>query len=278
VKLKKMGKKVIFDLHENISVQIKDKEYIAKPLRHLISFMFGVYEKWTLSKFDGLLLAENSYYEYYDKISDNIEVVLNMPDISSLSKYYSDERTKNEMFYLGGITVNRGVDVIIQAVKLLKKNKPDIFMHYIGPFEKNLLNEYDLSDIQDNIKFYGGMPLFKGIELSRNAKVGLSILKPIDNYLTSYSTKIFEYMAMGLPVITSNFELYKNVIEVNNCGICVDPTNPKEIADAVEYIFNNPEIAKQMGKNGRRIVEEKYRWFVEEKKLLKFYDKIIGDN
>ena len=120
------------------------------------------------------------------------------------------------------------------------------------------------------------MSFFKGIEYSVNAKVGLSILKPIDNHIDSYSTKIFEYMAMGLPVITSNFELYKNVIEVNKCGICVDPLNPNELADAVEYIINNPKIATEMGRNGRRIVEEKYNWLIEEKKLLNFYKKILG--
>ncbi|MBT7469928.1 MAG: glycosyltransferase, partial [Candidatus Cloacimonetes bacterium] len=110
-----------------------------------------------------------------------------------------------------------------------------------------------------------------------NAKVGLSILKPIDNYLTSYSTKIFEYMAMGLPVITSDFKLYKDVIEINNCGLCVDPSKPKEVANAIEYIMINPKIAKQMGENGRKIVEEKYNWEVEKKKMLEFYKKLNGE-
>ncbi|MBT3169332.1 MAG: glycosyltransferase [Candidatus Cloacimonetes bacterium] len=277
LKLKKLNKKVIFDVHENIAKQIKSKEHIIKFLRYLISFVYRVYEKWALNKFDGLILAENSYTKEYGKFSNNVEIVLNMPDISLLSKFYSVNRIKNEMFYLGGISVNRGVDVIIETINILKNKIPDIFMHYIGPFEKDFLDRFNLDKIKNNIKFYGAMPLVEGLEFSLNAKVGLSILKPIDNYLTSYSTKIFEYMAMGLPVITSDFKLYKDVIEINNCGLCVDPSKPKEVANAIEYIMINPKIAKQMGENGRKIVEEKYNWEVEKKKMLEFYKKLNGE-
>ena len=115
------------------------------------------------------------------------------------------------------------------------------------------------------------MPLTKGLKYSRNSKIGLSILKPISNYTQSYSTKIFEYMAIGLPVITSNFKLYKDIIDANNCGICVDPENPNEIAKAIEYILTNPEKAKEMGQNGSRLVKEKYNWENEESKLINIY-------
>ncbi len=82
-------------------------------------------------------------------------------------------------------------------------------------------------------------------------------------------------MASGLPVIGSNFPLWKLIIEDNKCGICVDPTDPKEIANAINYIKNNPEEAKAMGDNGKRLVKEKYNWGAEEKKLLEFYKELI---
>ncbi len=82
-------------------------------------------------------------------------------------------------------------------------------------------------------------------------------------------------MAIGLPVITSNFKLYKDIIDENNCGICVDPENPNEIAKAIEFILTNPEKAKEMGHNGRRIVKEKYNWKNEEFKLINIY-KTLG--
>lgn len=277
VKLKRLGFKVIFDIHENISCQIKDKEYIPKIFRNSISFIYRIYEKKSLKKFDGLILAENSYYEYYKDLSNNIEIILNMPDISSLEKFVNKGGDKNEIFYIGGVSVDRGVDVIVDAIKIVKNKYPDIFMHYIGPFDKKIINNLDISSIEKNIKFYGEIPLFEGLSYSLNAKIGISILKPIDNYLRSYSTKIFEYMALGLPVITSDFQLYKDVIEKSNCGICINPLKPKEIARAIEYIIGHPKEAMLMGQNGRRAILKKYNWEVEEKKLLNFY-KLFEDN
>ncbi|RLA80671.1 MAG: glycosyltransferase family 1 protein [Epsilonproteobacteria bacterium] len=274
LKLKKLGKKVIFDIHENIALQIKDKEYLNYFIRNSISYVYRYYEKKSLVKFDTLILAENSYLEYYKKITNKYTIVLNMPDIQPLEEFYSIKRLKNELFYIGGISNDRGLDVTVSAIKILKKDISDIFMHYVGNTYNNILESVDLKSIEKNIKFYGSMPLFKGLELSRDAKVGLSILKPIDNYMKSYSTKIFEYMALGLPVVTSDFKLYKDVIEKYNCGICVNPLNPKEIADAIKYIIDNPKEAEQMGINGRNAVLEKYNWAIEEEKLYNVYKQL----
>ncbi|TKI69894.1 glycosyltransferase family 4 protein [Sulfurimonas crateris] len=274
LKLKKLGFKVIFDAHENISKQILNKEYINKFLRTAVSKIYRAYENYALKKFDYLVLAENSYAKDYKKVANKYEIVLNMPDIKPLEKFYSKNRTKNELFYIGGISNDRGLDVTIEALNILKNKFPDIFMHYIGPFGSTLLESLNVQE-NKNIKFYGSIPLFEGMELSRNAKVGLSILKPIANYKESYSTKIFEYMAIGLPVITSNFQLYKDVIENYNCGICVNPLEPKEIATAIEYIITHPKEAEQMGQNGKKAVIEKYNWSVEEKKLFEVYEELI---
>ena len=275
LKLKKLGKKVIFDIHENVAEQIKDKEYLNYYVRMILSFFYSKYEQKSLKKFDMLVLAEDSYVEYYSKLSDCVVVILNMPDIEPLKKFQVENRDKNELFYIGGISNGRGLDVTIEAIKILKEDIPDIYMHYIGNTYNDVLESIDIKSIQNNIKFYGSMPLFEGLELSKEAKVGLSILKPIGNYTKSYSTKVFEYMALGLRVVTSNFELYKNIVEKYHCGLCVDPLNPNKIADAIAYIISHPEEAKQMGVNGKKAVREGYNWALEEKKLFEIYKELI---
>lgn len=274
LKLKKLGKKVIFDVHENIALQIKDKEYLNYILRYVLSYFYEKYEKKSLKKFDMLVLAEDSYVEYYSKLSNSLTVILNMPDIEPLKKFQVDNREKNGLFYIGGISNGRGLDVTIEAIKIVKEGLPEIYMHYVGNTYNNVLEEIDMTTIQNNIKFYGPMPLFEGLEISKKAKVGLSILKPIGNYTRSYSTKVFEYMAIGLPVITSNFELYKDIVERHYCGLCVDPLDPKELAEAITYIINHPKEAKQMGENGKKVVQERYNWIIEEKKLFAIYQEL----
>ena len=82
-------------------------------------------------------------------------------------------------------------------------------------------------------------------------------------------------MSAGIPVIGSHFPLWKEIIETNGCGVCVDPLNPKEISKAIIFILNNPEIANKMGEKARRMVEDKYNWEIEKEKLLKIYNEIL---
>lgn len=276
LKLKKLGKKVVFDIHENISLQIKDKSYIPYYLRGIVSFCYKHYEKFTINKFDILILAENSYFAYYKELNSNIEIVLNMPDIEKLNKFINYNRNKNEIFYIGGISKDRGLDVNLDALRILNKETPDVFLHYIGPLYGMNKIDIKLDDIKDNVKFYNSLPLSTALNYSINSKVGLSILKPISNYKLSYSTKIFEYMAIGLPVVTSNFDIYVDIIEKYGCGICVNPNDPNDISIAIKKIMNDTELAKSMGRNGRKIVESKFNWSNEKIKLYDVYTKIFN--
>ncbi|MCK5613583.1 glycosyltransferase, partial [Candidatus Pacearchaeota archaeon] len=108
-------------------------------------------------------------------------------------------------------------------------------------------------------------------------RAGLVTLHPTQAYRDSYPVKMFEYMAAGIPVIASNFLLWREIVDRNKCGICVDPLKPQEIAKAVQWIADHPEEAKLMGENGRKAVEEKYNWECENKKLLKVYKGILEE-
>jgi len=88
--------------------------------------------------------------------------------------------------------------------------------------------------------------------------------------------KMFEYMMAGLPVIATDFDLWKEIIEGNDCGVCVDPYDVHAIADAINLYANNPEIARKQGENGRRAVKEKYNWATQEPILFDLYQKLIG--
>ena len=85
---------------------------------------------------------------------------------------------------------------------------------------------------------------------------------------------MFEYMAAGIPVIASDFPLWREIVLGNQCGLCVDPMDPIAIANAIDYLVQHPAAARQMGENGRRAVLEHYNWSVEEAKLLIYYKNL----
>ncbi len=113
------------------------------------------------------------------------------------------------------------------------------------------------------------------VQILAESAAGLVLFHPGPNHTDSQPNKLFEYMAAGLPVIASNFPLWKEIVEKNNCGICVNPLKVQEIAEAINWVLQNPADAAEMGRNGRKAVLEKYNWETESKKLIKFYEEIL---
>ena len=103
---------------------------------------------------------------------------------------------------------------------------------------------------------------------------GLVTLHPLPNYLDSQPIKMFEYMSAGIPVIASDFPLWREIVVGSQCGVCVDPMNPHEIARAIDLLVNDPERARRMGENGRAAIRDRYNWSAEERKLLRLYGEL----
>jgi glycosyltransferase involved in cell wall biosynthesis len=102
-------------------------------------------------------------------------------------------------------------------------------------------------------------------------------LHPVPNYVNSQPIKMFEYMSAGLPVIASDFPLFRDIVSGNDCGILVDPMSPQSIANAIDFLVDHPVEAARLGKNGRAAVLARYNWEHEERALFEFYREILGD-
>ncbi len=121
------------------------------------------------------------------------------------------------------------------------------------------------------IKFIGKISRKEVNDLYGTARAGIVIYQPAQNHMESQPIKLFEFMAAGLPVVSSDFPLWKEIVEGNCCGICVNPKNPKAVKKACMELVKNPDKAQELGKNGKIAVDKKYNWSIEEKKLLKLY-------
>ena len=272
LKLKKLGKKVIFDAHEDFPKQLLGKSYLNKPFLKILSKAFGVFEKYACKKLDYIVTATPFIRDKFLKININSIDINNYPILSELSNKNSWSARKNEVCYIGNISKIRGMKEMVKA------------MEYTNNIRLNLGGWFSEKDIESMVKNLKGWAKVKELgflnrdgvaKVLANSKAGLVTLYPIINYQDALPVKMFEYMSAGLPVIASNFSLWETIIEGNNCGICVNPLDPKEIAKAIEYIMENPVEAGKMGKNGRKTVEEKYNWTKEENKLLEIYNQLI---
>ncbi len=184
--LKLKRKKVIFDIHENIVEQIKLKSWLSGIAKFIFSNLFKLINR-LIARCFFLILAENSYEAIYRKYTSNYSIILNMPRVDLLNNFLVENRKGNEIFYIGGISNERGLDVVLEALNILEKKKIDLKMHFIGPVEEDI-NTLNYKNLKNKIQFYGIMEFNKGYEISRKCNIGISILKPVGNYITSYRT------------------------------------------------------------------------------------------
>ena len=274
IKLKKKGKKVIYDVHEDVENQILSKEWIPKIFRKIISFSFWQYEKKVSKKFNYIAAATPFIRDKFLRINKKTVNINNYPlleEFDFLSEIFWDKKD-NKVCYIGGISKIRGVDCFVES---LKYTLDDLSLSLVGSFEnKKLFTSIRNKNTWNKVDYLGFLDRKGVVEVLKLSKAGLVTFLNEPNHINAQPNKIFEYMSATIPVIASDFPLWKQIVEGNKCGICVNPLNPKAIAEAINYIIKNPKEAEEMGQNGRKAVEEKYNWAIEERKLLGMYKNL----
>jgi glycosyltransferase involved in cell wall biosynthesis len=273
LKLKKLGKTIIFDAHEDIPKQLLSKPYLKKPIKLFISNIFGTYEAWACKRFDAIVTATPFIRDKFLRINPESVDINNFPMLGELASASADcEQNRTDVCYVGGIAAVRGIREMVCAMDLVK-----------GCARLQLGGHFTEKAVETEVKTYPGWQHVdelgwldrEGVKAVLNHSLaGLVTLHPIVNYIDALPVKMFEYMSAGIPVIASNFPLLREIIEENDCGVCVDPLNPEKIAEAIDFLVDNSSRARQMGQNGQRAVHERYNWGIEEEKLIGLYVRL----
>jgi hypothetical protein len=177
--------------------------------------------------------------------------------------------------YVGGIAVIRGAVELVAAIELLGDSTA-ARLELAGT-----INPASLEGVLrvlpgwSRVTYHGWASRSDVATLLARARAGLVVLHPTGNYPDAYPVKMFEYMSAGLPVIASDFPLWRRIVEGAGCGLLVDPTSPAEIADAMRWILDNPTEAEAMGRRGSQAVSEKYNWPREAEKLIGLYGRLV---
>ena len=277
--LKLMGKKVIYDIHEDYTTAILIREYLPKFIRKIMVTLMKAVEGIAEHSF-ALVLAERYYRE---RFPGGI-TVLNYPLNSNVSpsRRESDDNSKNllRLLYTGNLSKVRGALIYPKIINDIH----DVEVHCIGKCSSVLAKEMlglagensarlHMVGVDQHVPYERILQAY-----SENWLCGLAFFYDHPQNVNKELTKIFEYMSAGIPVVASNFPVWKKLIEENGCGICVDPFNQKEIANAIKYLIENQDERRKFGGNGRRLVLEKYNWDSESKKLLKLYEEILAND
>lgn len=273
LKLLNRGKLVIFDSHEDLPKQILGKHYLPFFAKFSLSLIIPFFEKIFLKRYSGIIAATPYIRDKFLKINSNTIDINNFPIIQDSFVPHRWKDKDREICYVGGIDRSRGIYEIVESLKFID----GIVLNLAGNFKQeedrvSLMNQFTWPMVVE----HGYLSKDEVNLIYQRSKIGLVTLHPQSNYIESLPVKLFEYMEAGLPIVASDFPIWRKIIEEADCGICVDPLNPKQISEAITFLLENDDCARNMGENGRRVILEKFNWDIERKKLLNFYEHLLS--
>ena len=270
-KLAAKGKKVIYDSHEDLPRQILTKPWIPKFLRGVASKLVECVENRRVKKMSAVVAATPHIQERFQKVTDaQVVSVCNYPIISEIT--YNDNWKKKEkaVCYVGGLFRERGIFEMVRAA-----GAANVRLKLAGAFSPAALKpQVESEQAWNNTDYYGFIGREEINRLLGESMAGLLLLHPMPSYMDSLPIKLFEYMSAGIPIICSDFPLWKSIVCETKCGVCVNPSDIKMISEEIRNITDSPEKAREMGENGRKAVLEKYNWQTQEKILLELYKSL----
>lgn len=267
--LRLMGRKVIYDIHEDTFKQIKAKPWIPVPVRSLLANTYR-FSLFLASKIlSGLICATEGIQ---DSIQLKSYIIRNYPIVGELSGRPGKNVKRTKVCYIGGIAYNRG---LLEMTRFAESNPGRLVL--AGPFQ----HESEFQMIQKeagwkHLSYVGTLSREEIAELLQECYAGLVVLLPEPYFMDSLPIKMFEYMEAGVPVVASNFPLWEKILVESGCGICVDPTDAAEINQVLKQLETDSTLVQNMGNAGRETILERYNWDNEEKKLLQLYSELLS--
>lgn len=278
--LKLLGRKIIYDVHEDYGASIMSKNWIPGFARRLVARAMNCVETLSSRLFDAVIAVDSNIA---GKFGGRAVVIANHPHLNMPCHVRTNDGEvlvrRKDIFtciYAGGLDKNRGV---CQMVKALEHISFPIRLILMGEFEnEGIRKEVEALPGFSKVDYRGMRPWPEVIRSVSASDAGLIMFQPTPAHMniTTGNNKFFEYMMAGIPVVAADLPGLRKIMEENDCGITVDPTEPLEIARVIEYLHDHRDIARKMGKNGRKAFLDKYNWESQEKKLLQLYEKVLG--
>lgn len=270
--LKNKNNTVVYDIHEDYLTSIAQKTYLPQVARVILQKTYRWIEKLFTKKMH-YCLAEKYYKDHYP----TGKLILNYPILNAaLLDRPIQAISEPTLIYTGNVTYVRGALEHANLTNIMD----DAQVFFYGKAEEavveEMLKKADAHSIHiTGIGQFVERSRIDQAYLERSYLAGLAIFPVTDHYLKKELTKFFEYMMAGIPIICSNFPVWESFIRKYNCGLVVDPNDPKTWKVAIERLQSNPQEYRDMAENGRRAVVESMNWTQESQKLISWYKELL---
>ncbi len=259
-------KKVVWDVHEDVVASMAAKGWVPKPLLPVIRPYLRHLEAKAERRYH-LMLAEDGYRERFRK--DHPVV----PNTTYVADAPPDPPGDRRVIYIGHISAARGAVDMIESARLLAGQGIEVELIGAADLEiRPLLRDAQREGI---LRWYGFVPNDRALRIAEGALAGLALLHDEPNYRHSMPTKVVEYMAHGIPVITTPNPPAMALVEPAACGFVVPFEDPAAVAKAVAQLHDDPQLRSDMAKRGYDTARTRFHWPVQAEAFVRYLESLV---
>lgn len=276
--LRLLGKPVIYDVHEDYVTAATVRPWLPGWTRPLLAGAVRLLNATARRAFV-IVIAER----YYDRSFPGAVQVLNYAKLEEYAEVGMIRREPGahdpiRLLYAGAITESRGAR---QHLRLLRQLPEDARLQLIGFCDTDALAaDLEAADAQDQrLELVSSRQWLPREQIAASYALpwtaGLALFPDTPHYREKELTKFFEYMAAGLPIICSDFPVWRELVEDNRLGLCVDPEDHEAAVAAIRWLAAHPKEARAMGERGRQLVQERFNWGSQMRILNDLYRRML---
>lgn len=274
--------RLVIDLHENWPALIKTASHTQTFLGRLLSSnrQWINYEKKVLPEADMVITIIEEARDRVINLGVNSGKVVMVSNTINFENLSIKTKTRNDdsfvIFYGGAINRHRGLQVVLNALKILISKNIDVHLWIVGDgsYRKALEEQADNLAIRSNIKFYGQKPFNELLDILSDADVAIIPHVRTDNNDASSPNKLYQYMYLDKPIISSDCISLKRIINETKTGFIYRHDSAEELASLIEKLNNNKSLLHDLKGNGKKAVTEKYNWNIDRLRLVDAYRQL----
>lgn len=181
------------------------------------------------------------------------------------------------VLFSGLISHDRGVEVAIDAIARLRVRQPGRFALLIvgeGPMRAELQERVRALGLEQDVRLAGWMDYAKLPDVVTHSDIGILPFHDCEHIRASLANKLFEYMALGLPIIVSDIPVQTRIVEDTGCGLVFPPNDSEALAEAMLRLADDRELARGCAEAGRRATQRLYNWDVDGARIVETLEAV----
>ncbi|MBN1890296.1 MAG: glycosyltransferase [Thermoflexales bacterium] len=274
---KQTGKPVIFDCMEDFEGYVQQRPGIPGWLRPLVLRYTRRQLQRAALGLDAIVTADQGTADYFRPWARRMLALYNLPVLSAFPDVPEENAPLYDLVFHGGLG-RHYFEAILKIDEALQARGRHVTWYLFGimPERAWILAEVEKRHAEERFRIGELVPHDQVMAEVRKARIGIIPLPNLPKYYNNIPQKLFEYMALRMPVVLSDLPPSRPFVGDGACALMVGADDPGAFAEAIVHLLDDPNLCRRMGAEGRARIEREYHWEKESLKLIELYEELLN--